>query len=154
MNQNRTIEFCYIWLGIAELEKSPFEEIAKEPTRDITFQEHECQASSGEENDHPVAGTLEAVSVHDVPHQRVQVVDLTDWATDRLIGTSKQRKEIMDQLKKEYEALLEEDKKKELEKEKNVQTEALRRSRQNCVPSNPWGHQRGLSSGLQDHGSV
>ena len=42
----------------AELEKSPFEEIAKEPTRDITFQEHECQASSGEANDHPVAGTL------------------------------------------------------------------------------------------------
>ena len=70
---------------------------------DITFQKHEYQASSGEENDHPVAGTLEAGSVHDDPHQRVQVVDLTDWATDRLIGTSKERKEIMDQLKEEYE---------------------------------------------------
>ena len=121
----------------AELEKSPFEEIAKEPTRDITFQEHECRASSGEENDHPVAGTLEAVSVHDVAHQRVQVVDLTDRATDGLIGTSKERKEIMDQLKEEYEASLEEDKKKELEKEKNVQREALRRSRQNRVLNEP-----------------
>ena len=40
-----------------ELEKAPFEEIAKKPTRVITFQAQECQASSGEENDHPVAGT-------------------------------------------------------------------------------------------------
>ena len=121
----------------AELEKSPFEEIAKEPTRDITFQEHECQASSGEENYHPVAGTLETVSLHDDAHQRVQVVDLTDRATDGLIGTSKERKEIMDQLKEEYEASLEEDKKKELEKEKYVQREALRRLRQNRVPNEP-----------------
>ena len=57
----------------------------------------------------------------------MQVVDLTDRSTDGLIGTSKERKEIMDQLKEEYEALLEEDKKKELEKAKNVQREALRR---------------------------
>ena len=123
-----------------ELEKAPFEEIAKKPTRVITFQEQECQASSGEENDHAVAGTLEAVSVHDVAHQRVQVVYLTDRATDRVIGTSKERKEIMDQPKEEYEASLEEDeedKKKELEKEKNVQREALRRSRQNCVLNEP-----------------
>ena len=70
---------------------------------------------------------MEAVSVHDVAHQRVQVVDLTDRSTDGLIGTSKERKEIMDQLKEEYEASLEEDKKKELEKAKNVQREALRR---------------------------
>ena len=40
----------------AELEKSPFEEIAKEPTSDMTTQERECQASSGEEN---IAGTRE-----------------------------------------------------------------------------------------------
>ena len=47
-------------------------------------------------------------------------VDLTDRATDGLIGTSLERKELMDQLKEEYEVSLE-DKKKELEKEKNVQ---------------------------------
>ena len=70
----------------------------------------------------------------------MQVVYLTGRATDRLIGTSKERKEIKDQLKEEYEASLEEDeedKKKELEKEKNVQREAQRRSRQNCVLNEP-----------------
>ena len=49
----------------AQLERSPFEENVKEPTKDITSQEPECQVSSGEENDHPVAGTLEAASAHD-----------------------------------------------------------------------------------------
>lgn len=104
----------------AQLERSPFEENAKEPTKDITSQEPECQASSGEENDHPIAGTLEAASAHDDAHQSIAVVDLTDRATDGLIGTSKKRKELMDQLKEEYEAPLKEDKKKELEKETNV----------------------------------
>ena len=71
----------------------------------------------------------------------------------------------MDHLKVEYQASLGEDKRKELEKEKSPekvktelcskQTRPTRATRDRfSSPPNPWGYQKGLSSGLQDHGRI
>ena len=132
-----------------ELHESPFEssgrrdEVSTNPAQanavaqaeESTAQEAESQFNSIKENNQPDVAIVGVNSVHTT--RGLAVDDLADHATDGLIGTSEERKELMDQLQVDYEASLAADKEKELEKEANDLREALRLSRQNRVLHEP-----------------
>ena len=96
-------------------------------TKGTTSQDR--QANSAQEKTQPTAARL----VHDT----VEV----NRATDGLIGTSEERRNLMDQVQTEYEASLAADQEKDLEKEANVRREALRMSRKNRVLYEPATHE-------------
>lgn len=119
-----------------ELRESPFRSsvvIVEDNSTQETVTEgttsQDWQANSAQEKTQPTAARL----VHDT----VQV----NRATDGLIGTSEERRNLMDQVQTEYEASLAADQEKDLEKEANVRREALRMSRKNHVLYEPATHE-------------
>ncbi|KAJ7389503.1 hypothetical protein OS493_031156 [Desmophyllum pertusum] len=126
-----------------DLMKSPFDssspsdtlinsrvaDAVKDDPVSITSKEAKSSERSAEESEQANEGS----SLGRTPSEE----DVSEHSTDGLIGTSDERKELMDHINAEYEASLAVDKEKELQKEANVRREALRVSRENRVLHEP-----------------